>query len=80
MLNLWHLLSTLLLKGVIMKAYLITGPSGSGKNTIMAELYKRGYKIVETDSTFGYWANIVDETPIKYPGNKNLTEDWIKEH
>ena len=45
-----------------MTAILITGMSGVGKSTVLAELARRGYETVDTD--YGDWIHVVDEEPL----------------
>ncbi|MGV0743337.1 AAA family ATPase [Mycolicibacterium sp. XJ870] len=45
-----------------MTAILITGMSGVGKSTVLAELATRGYETVDTD--YGDWIHTVDGEPM----------------
>lgn len=62
-----------------MSVYLINGPSGSGKTSIGAELQERGFRVIDTDEKFGYYANLETEEPAEFQ-HKNVTEDWYKHH
>lgn len=50
-----------------MPVYLINGASGTGKTTIGRELEKRGFRVIDTDKSFGYFANLGTEEPVEYP-------------
>jgi shikimate kinase len=43
------------------KRVLVTGLSGTGKSSVLAELAARGYKTVDTD--YGGWSELVDVPP-----------------
>lgn len=43
-------------------AVLVTGMSGTGKSTVLAELARRGYLTVDTDD--GGWIEVVDGEPL----------------
>ena len=43
-------------------AVLVTGMSGVGKSTVLAELAQRGYATVETDD--GQWIEVIDDEPL----------------
>jgi dephospho-CoA kinase len=46
-----------------MASILLTGMSGVGKSTAMAELARRGFDTVDTDC--GEWINVVDGEPLR---------------
>lgn len=62
-----------------MSIYLINGPSGTGKTSIGNELQKRGYKVIDTDQEFGYYADLNTEAPVKFPGEL-VTEAWYSQY
>lgn len=41
-----------------MTAYLINGPSGTGKTSISRCLQERGFRVINTDEEFGYYADL----------------------
>lgn len=45
-----------------MTAVLVTGMSGVGKSTALAELARRGFDTVDTD--YGHWIHVVDGEPL----------------
>ena len=57
-----------------MKRVLITGMSGTGKSTVIAELAARGYRAVDTD--YDGYSHLVDAAPgeVTGPGNG---KDWV---
>ena len=64
-----------------MKRVLVTGMSGTGKSTVIAELMERGYKAVDADT--GEWSEWVDVgpddesgSPVDEPGIWR-TKDWV---
>lgn len=59
-----------------MSTYLINGPSGTGKTSIGKELAKRGYRVIDTDKAFGYYANLQTEKPVKFPGEDRVSPEW----
>lgn len=63
-----------------MKLYLINGISTSGKTSIGTELEKRGYKVINTDEAFGYYAELETGTEVEFPGGQKATKDWYAKH
>jgi dephospho-CoA kinase len=57
-----------------MTAILITGMSGTGKSTVLAELARRGHRVVDTDDAG--WGIDVPGTPTE-PGERLWREDRI---
>jgi dephospho-CoA kinase len=45
-----------------MASILVTGMSGVGKSTALAELARRGFETVDTDD--GHWISVVDDEPL----------------
>jgi len=62
-----------------MANFLINGLSGTGKTSISVELKKRGYKTIDTDDEFGYYADLQTEEPVEFPG-KSVTAKWYKKN
>lgn len=64
-----------------MTAILLTGMSGVGKSTVLAELERRGWQTVDTD--LGDWITIADATT-PYPGervwNVPALRDWLDDN
>ena len=48
--------------GSVVVSVLLTGMSGVGKSTVLAELARRGYETVDTD--YGDWIHLVDSEPL----------------
>ena len=62
-----------------MSAYLINGPSGTGKTSIGHSLQHRGFRVINTDEEFGYYANLETEQEVKFP-SEEVTEEWYKDN
>ncbi len=56
------------------KRVLITGMSGTGKSTVIAELAARGYKAVDTD--YGGYSEVVS-VPADEPTGLDPGQDWV---
>ena len=57
-----------------MASILVTGMSGTGKSTVLAELARRGFETVDTDD--GDWITTVDGEPLwREPGGPSVEED-----
>ncbi|HEU0266109.1 MAG TPA: AAA family ATPase [Candidatus Saccharimonadaceae bacterium] len=56
--------------------YLINRPSGTGKTSIGDELEKRGYRVINTDKAFGYYANLETRVPVTFPKHGIPNEKW----
>lgn len=65
-----------------MAAYLISGPSGSGKSSVGRELQKRGFKVVETDFEPGFsgWFNNETGEKVTNPPPQPHTKIWFEAH
>jgi len=63
-----------------MAAYLLNGASTAGKTTIGNVLAERGYKVIDTDETFGYYGNLATEKPVEFPGGDRVTAEWYAEN
>lgn len=62
-----------------MKIFL-TGIAGSGKTTVLAELQKRGYVVIDLDATgICRWKNIVTDEVTEY-GPDGRDQKWLNEH
>lgn len=59
-----------------MPVYLINGPSSSGKTSVGHELQNRGYRVINTDEEFGYYADLKTEKPVDFPGGDHVSADW----
>jgi dephospho-CoA kinase len=57
------------------KRVFITGMSGTGKSTVIAELAVRGYKAVDTD--YDGWSEIVDLAPDGGESGVGEASDWL---
>ena len=57
-----------------MKRVLLTGMSGTGKSTVIAELAARGYKAVDTDE--GGFSELVS-VPADEPTGLDPGQDWV---
>lgn len=55
-----------------MSVYHIDGASGTGKTTIAEELIRRGYKAVDADEEFGYFADLKTGMPAE-----KREDNWI---
>ena len=62
-----------------MGAYLIIGPSATGKTSLGWELSKRGYHTIDTDEAFGYYGNLETKAPVEFPGN-TVTDEWYQQN
>src|SRR5579859_5502074 len=60
-----------------MKRILLTGMSGTGKSTVIAELAARGYKAVDADcDEFSQWMEVIgDADPFGSP--VEMGRDWV---
>lgn len=56
-----------------MANYLIEGISGTGKTTVGIELEKLGYRVIDADEVFGYFADPVT----RLPTNIEKQENWF---
>ena len=65
-----------------MPAYLISGPSGSGKSSVGRELQKRGYKVVETDFEPGFsgWFDNKTGSQVMNLPPQPFTKKWFGSH
>ncbi len=60
-----------------MKRILLTGMSGTGKSTIIAELAVRGYKAVDADcDEYSEWVEVSEETSVLGPP-VDVDRDWV---
>jgi hypothetical protein len=65
-----------------MPAYLISGPSGSGKSSVGRELQKRGFNVIETDfepGLSGWFNNETGKKVINLPPQP-YTKKWFAAH
>ena len=61
-----------------MKRILVTGMSGVGKSTVIAELATRGYKAVDADSDeYSEWVEISDPDALPGPSHEEPGKDWV---
>lgn len=61
-----------------MKRILVTGMSGVGKSTVIAELAERGYKAVDADSDeYSEWVTISDPGALPGPSPEEPGKDWV---
>lgn len=59
---------------------LLTGIAGTGKTTVLAELQKRGYVVIDLDATgMCRWANTVTGELTEY-GPDGRDRKWLNEH
>ncbi len=56
----------------------IDGLSGTGKTTLAAELTRRGYRAIDTDAAFAYFADPVTGAPSKVETRANWVWDGQK--
>ena len=62
-----------------MKKYYITGTQGTGKTTVADELRRRGYVVIDTDTTkVAQWHNI--HTGEKIRERSGSRKEWIESH
>lgn len=61
-----------------MKRILVTGMSGVGKSTVIAELAERGYKAVDADSDeYSEWVSISDPGALPGSSPEEPGKDWV---
>jgi shikimate kinase len=58
-----------------MKRVFLTGMSGTGKSSVIAELAKRGYKAIDTD--YDGWSELVDVPASAGPTGLGEGKDWL---
>src|SRR5579884_3927144 len=60
-----------------MKRILLTGMSGTGKSTVIAELAARGYKAVDADcDEFSQWVEVIGDADTSAP-TVEVGRDWV---
>jgi hypothetical protein len=65
-----------IIRGVVM--FQIDGRSGTGRSTLYAELERRGYYVVDSDTVFAYYGDPVTGAPSDVESRENWLWDGQK--